>query len=49
MSQKNQARHPSNCQITVEKAALVADGSSANVPSQKRKEDAKRVLYLKRV
>jgi len=45
MSQKNEVRHRSNCQVAVE--ATVALASSG--PIQKRKEDAKQTLYLNRV
>ena len=49
MSQKNEARHRSNCHIAVETTVALAAGSSSNVPSQKRKEDAKQALYLNRI
>jgi hypothetical protein len=49
MSQKKQARHISNCQITAESAVITTDGSTSNVPSQNRKEDAKKILYLNRI
>ena len=43
MSQKVETvRHLSNRKIT-------ADRSYANVPSQKRKQDAKQILYLNRI
>ena len=45
MSQKNEVRHRSKCQVAVE--TTVALASSA--PVQKRKEDAKQTLYLNRV
>jgi len=49
MSQKNNARHLSNCQLATENAVITTDGSTSNMPSQKRKEDAKQILYLNRV
>jgi len=49
MSQENKARHLSNCQMAAESAVISTDGSTSNVPMRKRKEDAKQVLYLKRV
>jgi len=49
MAQKNQARHLSNCQITAEKAVITTNGSTLNVPKQKRKEDAKKILYINRI
>jgi hypothetical protein len=45
MSQKNDVRHRSNCQITAEAAVKLAP----IVPSQKRKEEAKKTLYLNRI
>jgi hypothetical protein len=42
-------RHNLNCQIAVETTATITDGSKPNVPSQKRKEDAKQALYLNRI
>ncbi|MGA3288985.1 MAG: hypothetical protein ABSD42_01935 [Candidatus Bathyarchaeia archaeon] len=49
MSQKNKARHLSNCQMAAESAVIaMADGTS-NVPMRKRKEDAKQILYLNRI
>lgn len=46
-----QARHvrKKSESITQECPIVVADSGSLNVPSQKRKEDAKPVLYLDRV
>jgi hypothetical protein len=46
-----QARHaPKKTEsITKECPIVVTDSSSLNVPSQKRKEDAKPTLYIKRV
>jgi hypothetical protein len=54
MSRANeQARHVSTCKkqesITQECPIIVADSNSSNVPPQKRKEDAKPILYLDRV
>ena len=49
MSQKNKARHLSNCQMATESAVIATDGSTSNVPTQKRKEDAKQILYLNRI
>jgi len=49
MSKKNDARHSSNCQIAAETAAIVTESSVADVPTQKRKEDANQILYLNRV
>jgi hypothetical protein len=48
MSQKNQVRHRSNCPVAVETTVTLAECSKPNVP-QKRKEDAKQTLYLKRI
>jgi len=52
MSRMNeQARHqPKKTEsVTEECPVVVADSSSLNVPSQKRKEDAEQVLYIDRV
>jgi hypothetical protein len=49
MSQKNEARHLSNCQIAAESTVIATDVSTLNVPSRKRKEDAKQSLYLNRI
>jgi len=49
MSQKNEARHLSNCQIAAESTVIATDVSTLNVPSRKRKEDAKQILYLNRI
>jgi hypothetical protein len=49
MSQKNKARHLSNCQITAENAVITTDCSTSNVPTPKRKDDAKQPLYLNRI
>jgi hypothetical protein len=49
MSQKNEVRHPVNCQITAQTTDISAQGSSSNVPLQKRKEDAKQTLYINRI
>ncbi len=49
MSHKNYVRHRSNCHVAVETTVTLADGGSKNVPSQKRKEDAKQTLYLNRI
>jgi hypothetical protein len=35
--------------VTQECPIVVADSGSSNVPSQKRKEDAEKILYLNRV
>jgi len=45
MSQKNEVRHRSKCQITAKTTVTLA----SSVPSQKRKEDAKQTLYLNRI
>ncbi|MCL4430526.1 MAG: hypothetical protein M1167_07210 [Chloroflexi bacterium] len=49
MSQKKQVRHQSNCPVAVETTVTLADISKPDVPSQKRKEDAKQTLYLNRI
>ena len=49
MSQKNQVRHQSNCPVAVETTVALANTGSSNVPTQKRKEDAKQTLYLNRI
>jgi hypothetical protein len=49
MSQKNQVRYQSNCQEVIETPVVIAAGSGKDVPSQKRKEDAKQTLYLNRI
>jgi hypothetical protein len=49
MTQKNRAEHLSNCQITAENAVITSNGSTPNVPMQKRKKDAKKILYLNRI
>ena len=49
MSQKNEVRHRANCQITAKTTVTPADASKLNVPSQKRKEEAKKTLYLNRI
>jgi hypothetical protein len=49
LSQENKVRRVSNCQITAENPIIAAEGSTANVPTQKRREDAEEVLYLKRI
>ena len=49
MSQNDKARHPSNCQMAAESAVITTEGNTSNVPTQKRKEDAKQILYLNRV
>ena len=55
MSQKNEdARRTSDCQLSSESipngcAVIAAKSNSANVPSNKRKEDANQLTYLKRV
>jgi len=49
MSQKKQARHISNCQITAETAVITRSGKPSKVPSKKQKEDAKKVLYINRI
>jgi hypothetical protein len=49
MSQKNKARHLSNCQITAENAVITMDSSTSNVPTPKRKDDAKQTLYINRI
>jgi len=45
MPQKNDVRHRSNCQITAETTVNLAP----IVPLQKRKEEAKKELYLNRI
>ena len=49
MSQKDKTRHISNCQMAAEGAVITTDGSTSKVPMQKRKEDAKEILYLDRI
>ncbi|MGD0202747.1 MAG: hypothetical protein ABSC20_02425 [Candidatus Bathyarchaeia archaeon] len=49
MSQKDKARHLSNCQMAAENAVITTDDGTSNVPAQKRKEDAKEILYLNRI
>jgi hypothetical protein len=50
MSQKNKAGHCSNCQMPAEKAVISSDvNSTIDVSTQKRKEEAKQILYLNRV
>lgn len=55
MSQRNEkVRRLSNCQIAPESipeecAVIVAESSSSNVPSQKRKEEAMQLIYLNRI
>jgi hypothetical protein len=49
MSQKNEVRHCTNCQITANTTVTLADGNSSNVPLQKRKEEAKQALFLNRI
>jgi hypothetical protein len=49
MSQQEKTRHFANSQITTEGAVITTDGNTPNVPGQKRKEDAKQILYLDRV
>jgi hypothetical protein len=49
MSQKNDLRHCTKCQITTEPMVELAVNSKPKVPSHKRKEDAKQTLYLKRI
>jgi hypothetical protein len=48
MQQKNEARHCSNYQVAIETSVTVEE-NKPEVPSQKRKEDAKQILYLNRV
>ncbi len=45
MAQKNEVRHSAKCQITAKTTVTLA----STVPSQKRKEDAKKTLYLNRI
>jgi hypothetical protein len=45
MQQKNEARHCTNYQVAIETTVTLDE----NVPSQKRKEDAKQILYLNRI
>jgi hypothetical protein len=49
MSQKNDLRHFAKCQITAEIPVELIVTSTPKVPSNKRKEDAKQTLYLKRI
>jgi hypothetical protein len=47
-------RYLSDCQVTAETIPtecpiITTEISSTNVPSQKRKEKAKRIIYLKRI
>jgi hypothetical protein len=49
MSQKNKSRHRAECQITAVTPVELAAISTPKVPSNKRKEDAKQTLYLKRI
>ncbi len=49
MAQKKQAGHLSNCQITAENAVISTYDSIIKVPKQKRKEDAKKTLYINRI
>ncbi len=49
MSQKNEVRHRSHCQITAKTTVTTAGDNVPNVPSQKRKEEAKKTLYLNRI
>ncbi len=48
MSQKNKAGQCSNCQTAAEPIVMAAE-VSASVSTQKRKEEAKQILYLNRV
>jgi hypothetical protein len=49
MSQENKARHISSCPMAAEGAVITTDVSTSKVPMQKRKEDAKEILYLDRI
>jgi len=49
MAKKNEARHPSKCKLAAESAVIAMSDTKSNVPLQKRKEDAKQILYLNRV
>jgi hypothetical protein len=54
MSQKNEDAKYTNCQLSSESipngcAVIAAKSNSVNVPSNKRKEDANQLTYLKRV
>jgi len=49
MSQKNDLRHCTKCQITAETPVELVVNSTPKVPSNKRKEDAKQTLYLQRI
>ena len=49
MAQNNIARHSSNCPIAAQSPVIAASDSTPNVPMQKRKEDAKQILYLNRI
>jgi hypothetical protein len=48
MQQKNEARQCTNYQVAIE-TAVTLEENKLNMPSQKRKEDAKQILYLNRV
>jgi hypothetical protein len=45
MAQKNKARHHANYQITGKTTVTVVP----NMPTQKKKEDAKQTLYINRI
>jgi hypothetical protein len=49
MSQQNDVRHCVNCQITAKSTVTSAAAKKLTVPTQKRKEDAKKTLYLNRI
>jgi len=49
MSQKNKAGHRVNCQTTAQNAVITAEVSASNVSTQKRKDEAKQILYINRV
>jgi hypothetical protein len=48
MQQKNETRHCTKYQVAIE-TAVTLEENKPNVPSQKRKEDAKQILYLNRI
>ena len=49
MSQQNEVRRQENCPITVEATVTLPKDSRKDVPTQKRKEDAERALFLTRI
>jgi hypothetical protein len=49
MSKKNEVRHLANCQITTKATVTLAEDKKSAMPSQNRKEEAKKILYLNRI